>query len=434
MFDLAKKIQLRQSILLLACLILALLFACKKDIPTESTNHPPDQPYSPYPTSGAVDVVTSPQLIWQCSDPDDDLMLYDVYYGTDDPPDLVAENWPNKHYLIETPLNRDVTYYWKIAAIDFSGARTAGPVWNFHTSMNRGLYLVGTCDNAGNALKVFVIYEQAYIAAAEEGLEIFDVVNPAAPVWMSNYTFYETNTLDVCVEGNYAYVADANYGLRIIDIGSNIYNPTLRALVLLPSYARAVTIRDDIAFVACNLGGLQIVDVEHVDYASIVGSFSTLDAEALDVSIWDNYALLACGTRGLYIIDISNFSQPELVSVYDTPGMVNAAQPFVRNGLNMAYIADGSEGFKLIDFTDAANPSLVHEHPLSGTVHDIYYDGYYVYIAGGSYGLAIREESDLLTDVARYEIDEPARNIFVDGDYIYIGYGYEGTAILKFQK
>jgi hypothetical protein len=267
-------------------------------------------------------------------------------------------------------------------------------------------------------------------------MEIFDVVNPSVPVWMGNYTFYEINALDVYVAGNYAYVADANYGLRIIDIGDigNPYNPIPRALVVLPSYPRAVTVRDDIAFVACNLAGLQIVDVEHVEYASIEGSFSTLDAEALDVSVFDNYALLACGTRGLYIIDISDLSQPELVSVYDTPGMVTAAQPFVRNGLQLAYIADGSDGFKLINFTDPANPSLVYEYPLSGTVHDIYYDGHYIYIAGGSYGLAIRDDADPSTDIARYEVVEPARNVFVDTDYIYVGYGYEGVAILKFQE
>ena len=53
-----------------------------------------------------------------------------------------------------------------------------------------------------------------YLANTTSGLRVFDVSNPAAPVFLS---FFNTNgsAIGVYVDGDFAYVADGNGGLKI---------------------------------------------------------------------------------------------------------------------------------------------------------------------------------------------------------------------------
>jgi hypothetical protein len=68
----------------------------------------------------------------------------------------------------------------------------------------------------------------AYVAENTQGLEIVNVMNPAAPI---NVSYYDTpgNANDVKVGGSYAYIADGS-SLYIVDI-TNPFNPTFAGQV-----------------------------------------------------------------------------------------------------------------------------------------------------------------------------------------------------------
>jgi len=98
-------------------------------------NTPPDAPINPYPADGETDVDLNVNLTWNCTDPDEDILTYDVYFGTINPPPLVKSNISTPIYDPGT-LSIETTYYWKIVAWDFRGASNESTIWNFGTRVN----------------------------------------------------------------------------------------------------------------------------------------------------------------------------------------------------------------------------------------------------------------------------------------------------------
>jgi hypothetical protein len=99
-------------------------------------NHPPNEPNTPIPPNGSIDIDIDEDLNWICDDPDTcDTLVYDVYFGTDPDPPLVMENISDTSYD-PGALNLNTKYYWKIIATDNHNNSTEGPIWNFTTRDN----------------------------------------------------------------------------------------------------------------------------------------------------------------------------------------------------------------------------------------------------------------------------------------------------------
>ncbi len=61
------------------------------------------------------------------NDPEDDSLLYNVYFGTNPAPELVISDYCSTWYVLES-LNNDQTYYWKIVVKDGNENVIEGPV------------------------------------------------------------------------------------------------------------------------------------------------------------------------------------------------------------------------------------------------------------------------------------------------------------------
>ncbi len=111
------------------------LFEYEKEI-TNSTNfqnnQPPALPSAPQPLNNQTNVPLPVILSWQCTDPENDPLTYDIYFGTNSPPPLVQSNVTSLSFNPGTLLE-DKTYYWKIIARDDHSNITPGVVWNFQT-------------------------------------------------------------------------------------------------------------------------------------------------------------------------------------------------------------------------------------------------------------------------------------------------------------
>ena len=100
---------------------------------TPPPNQPPNVPTNPLPPNEATDVSITTNLNWTGGDPDtNDTVLYDVYFGTTNPPPKVIENQSETSYDLPT-LSYHTQYYWKIIAWDNHGEWTSGPIWTFLT-------------------------------------------------------------------------------------------------------------------------------------------------------------------------------------------------------------------------------------------------------------------------------------------------------------
>jgi len=103
--------------------------------PGSGANNPPDPPRYPYPSDGGTNIPVNIQISWTGSDPDNDDLTYDVYFGTTSPPPKIVSNQSETSYAPENLVNL-TTYYWQIVAWDEHGESTAGTIWSFTTTSN----------------------------------------------------------------------------------------------------------------------------------------------------------------------------------------------------------------------------------------------------------------------------------------------------------
>ncbi|MFO7881342.1 MAG: hypothetical protein R6U52_02240 [Kosmotogaceae bacterium] len=108
-------------------------------ITVKNVNEAPNEPHSPIPTNEATNVSVNLELEWECSDPDDDDLTYDIYFAPHDSPPKIAEDYDEKSFNYSNyyeELDNEKMYYWKIVARDENGAETEGPLWLFTTEAN----------------------------------------------------------------------------------------------------------------------------------------------------------------------------------------------------------------------------------------------------------------------------------------------------------
>ena len=120
--------------LIVMLVITAYVFqSCKKD----ANNLPPEVPDEDYPIDDSKIFGLEGNLDWGCSDPENDPLTYDLYFGTSSNPELKQAGISDSLYKVGT-LIEDTTYYWKIVAKDNKGNVTESPVWDFSTQPNGG--------------------------------------------------------------------------------------------------------------------------------------------------------------------------------------------------------------------------------------------------------------------------------------------------------
>jgi hypothetical protein len=97
-------------------------------------NTAPNIPTDPHPEDGAIDVGMRTHLSWTGGDPDDgDRATYDLYFGIEQDPVLLASDLEMPHFKPDT-LEANTQYYWKVIARDEDQETSEGPVWSFTTN------------------------------------------------------------------------------------------------------------------------------------------------------------------------------------------------------------------------------------------------------------------------------------------------------------
>lgn len=93
----------------------------------------PGFPYASVPVDRAVDVNPSGiVLTWKVPNPEGNTLTFDVYFGANVSPSLVASSISPLTYSLPLLLNSK-TYYWKIVVKDNKGNVVIGPQWKFKT-------------------------------------------------------------------------------------------------------------------------------------------------------------------------------------------------------------------------------------------------------------------------------------------------------------
>lgn len=95
-------------------------------------NTPPLLPSNPTPTDGATEVSLTPTLSWDCSDPDGDTLVFDVFVAvTGEPLTQVFYDLSTNSGYVDF-LQANTSYVWQVVAKDARGATAEGPLWSFN--------------------------------------------------------------------------------------------------------------------------------------------------------------------------------------------------------------------------------------------------------------------------------------------------------------
>ena len=147
-----KKKRIALPLLGMLSLLLIILFII---ISGNSQNKPPNTPSNPGPSHKAANQPLSVDLSWDCSDPDGDVLTYDVYFGTSaDFKTPVVTNHSSRAFT-KSDLSYNTTYYWKVVAKDSKGKTRGGYVWSFTTRtmilVEKGSFTIGDTWGDGDS-------------------------------------------------------------------------------------------------------------------------------------------------------------------------------------------------------------------------------------------------------------------------------------------
>lgn len=243
-----------------------------------------------------------------------------------------------------------------------------------------------------------------YMSTTSHGLYLFNVSNPAAPsLWHKYYTGTSTNpgssySVAFSNDGTKAYFANGAKGVQILT------SPALPAL--LGNYKDAVgNSANDVclsgdgskAYVADTSYGLRIVEVSDPASPRLLGTyfnvFSNGGAYSVALAGDGNTAYVADGTTGLKIVNVSNPALPSLSGSY---GTVDARDVALSSDGSTAYVADNYAGLQIIDVSDPEAPVWLGRYNTSGSAFGVALssDGNTAYVADYSGGLQLIDVSD----------------------------------------
>ncbi len=171
----------------------------------ERPNQAPYAPNSPSPANNATGIDEYTSLSWNCSDPDGDMLYYDIHFSASNPPAEIASNQTLETWTPPSRLNSNTTYFWKIIAKDAptGGEQTPSSIWQFTTGQNQSPAAPGSPSPANASENVTLTPTLYWTCSDPEHDQLFfdvyfDDSNPPVTKVDSNLTanFYVPDELD----------------------------------------------------------------------------------------------------------------------------------------------------------------------------------------------------------------------------------------------
>lgn len=208
----------------------------------------------------------------------------------------------------------------------------------------------GWLDTPGTAVKVAVQGDYVYVADGTGGdvggLDIISVTNPAVPVLAGRVDSHPHVVNDVFVSGNVAYLATAASAINMYDI-SNPASPVFMDGRQVDNTGSVSSIfgQDGTLYVSIQ-DRIKMVTSDLKNRVGLLDGFQTA-AEANDVFVAGNLLYAAVGTEGLQVFDLTDPDQPVQSAHYPTYGGGTAV--FVNE--NYIYLADGPSGLQIFSLS-----------------------------------------------------------------------------------
>jgi hypothetical protein len=237
-----------------------------------------------------------------------------------------------------------------------------------------------------------------YLLTENQGLETYDITNPAAPAYKSNCDMDGGRA--VAAYGGLAYVAvnSANgpfYGLKVVDV-TNPLSTHVEGTLQTRGGSVDIALLGQKVFLADRSTGTRVIDVTAPAAPSESGFYYVSPAFAQDVTYSGHYAFVAGGGAGLRVFDMADPSNPVEAGSFQTAGYLYT----VTISGNYAYLAEDDAGLRILDISNPAAPVQTGLLNTDGYVRDVQVLDHFAYLADYSKGLRVVDVSDKSNPVA----------------------------------
>jgi hypothetical protein len=385
----------------------------------------------------------------------------------------------------------DPTQPVQVAAVDtqfFIGAATISGNYAYAGTYTSGLRIidisnplqafeVSSCDS-GVCETVTVTGNYAIVSKAS-GLNIWNLANPAQPIFESSFRPDVVFTTSLASSGSLVCAGDMGAhspSLLVIDI-ANPQTPTQVSSFGTKGGPQRIAVSGTVGYLASGWSDLLTVDLYNPLQISELGTSNEESSySAFDVVIRGNFAYTACGSGGLMVFDVSNPAQPEYIAsvqeivsirriiivgdyAYVIDGYSGSSfwlrtfslqQPAAPVGVDTLFITNyasgncgiqaangylyyGREwGFYVYSLTNPAAPQLVGScdlpHALGFCVTDLSLLDHYAYVAYWNGGIRIIDIGDFAHPTEVGSLGESTLAVAVSGNTL-ITYGPNGISV-----
>ena len=267
------------------------------------------------------------------------------------------------------------------------------------TSRFTGLHVLGdgfdeiaSVPNGGFAMKLHLVGSFLYVADLSGGVRIYDMDDPAAPVFVTEVAT-DPNCQDAAIADGILYAVNANNsgtGLSLTDV-TDPYTPTPLSVFDTGNQTMGLGLAGDVCVLANGFGGLRTVDVSDPLAPALLGDLP-FGANATDVFPVGDVAYAVSFGGGMLSVDIAD---PAAMTVIQQQfwGFLNTLDITDQ----IAWVADGQAGLRVVDITDPADLVTLATLAIGGQARDVArarLGSEYVYLADDFYGLRQVEVSD----------------------------------------
>jgi hypothetical protein len=290
--------------------------------------------------------------------------------------------------------------------------------------------VLGSKSTPGNAKKVSVRGNIAYVADGNAGLQIMDVANPSDPKSIGSLNI-PGNTKWVDVSGNIAVTLNRSNGgntngMQIIDV-SDPAAPVLLSQIeipyayIIPNDVMAVMLDNQIAYVVSWEGGLTVVDFSTPSTPRILTNLVN-QFVSIDLAMYHGFLFLVehLFTNAVPIINIQNPASPIFQNLLSFSAYGSAERTGIALDKKFVYLIGKPENVsgltrlyigQYLSFTDTYGvPPVVNlTAPAGGSTT----------VAGGSLEIAANASDDVAIDKVEFYVNGTWVNTDTGAPYIF---------------
>lgn len=256
----------------------------------------------------------------------------------------------------------------------------------------------------------------AYVGHSNR-LEIINVADPTAPVFVGRSVNLGEAVYDIAVRGSYAYTALGGSGfLKVLDI-SNPVSPVVVGSYEARGSAESIALAGNNVYMTDSVG-LLIINVSDPSIPTLIGSYHfSPTASSTSVAVAGDYAyvtdLLA---STMFILNIANPATPTLVSQFRTGGWASDVTISGSFAYVMTWVPSAVE---IINIANPAAPVQVGSYPYAGA-KGIHVSGNYAYTAAGDSFRVVNIANPAAPTLIGSYGPLSTWDMAVNGDYAYV--------------